>query len=147
DGGEVLLRFDMQRTGDRLLPLEQFAIGGANSVRGYRENFLVRDGGMVASAELRWPVAKVGIPYLPAAYQDGTLRLAAFSDWGRATNNHAVTGTPGQIYSIGAGVLWSPASFLHGQLYWGHKLRSVADQPTHDLQDSGIHFRVTLAFN
>src|SRR5207248_2408577 len=40
-GTQVMLRGDAQWTSDQLLSLEQLAIGGINTVRGYRENLLV----------------------------------------------------------------------------------------------------------
>ena len=35
---QVIGRVDLQLANDRLFPLEQFAVGGRYSVRGYREN-------------------------------------------------------------------------------------------------------------
>jgi len=52
-GIETLLRLDVQLATDPLLPLEQFAVGGPESVRGYVENQYVRDSGAVASLEAR----------------------------------------------------------------------------------------------
>ncbi len=46
---QVILRADAQLTRDPLLPIEKFAVGGANTVRGYRDNQLVRDNGLVLS--------------------------------------------------------------------------------------------------
>jgi len=53
---EMLGRVDAQLASDPLLPLEQFAIGGRYTVRGYRENTLVRDNGVVGSVEARVPI-------------------------------------------------------------------------------------------
>jgi hemolysin activation/secretion protein len=40
------------------LPLEQMAIGGRFSVRGYRENTMVRDHGLIVSLEGRIPLVE-----------------------------------------------------------------------------------------
>lgn len=44
----LISRLDIQLTDSPLLGLEQLAVGGYNSVRGYRENSLVRDQGGIA---------------------------------------------------------------------------------------------------
>src|SRR5262249_53680386 len=48
---QLVLRVSGQVTDDRLLALEQMAVGGLETVRGYRENQLVRDRAIVASVE------------------------------------------------------------------------------------------------
>ena len=55
-GTDTIVRMDSQISRDPLLSLEQFAIGGHASVRGYRENQIVRDSGAVVSAEARLPL-------------------------------------------------------------------------------------------
>ncbi|MFO1190898.1 MAG: ShlB/FhaC/HecB family hemolysin secretion/activation protein [Rhodoferax sp.] len=74
---QLVLRFDAQLTNKPLLPLEQFAVGGLRTVRGFRTNQLVRDYGYAASAELRVPVLRS---------QDGgaVLQLVPFVDVGGA---------------------------------------------------------------
>ena len=72
---QVILRLTGQCTSDRLLALEQISVGGYNSVRGYIENQLVRDRGLISSIEFRVPVLfdKSGA---------GMLHLAPFFDFG-----------------------------------------------------------------
>ena len=53
-----LLRGDVQLANDSLLSFESFGLGGASTVRGYRQNALRTDSGMFASAELWLPVFK-----------------------------------------------------------------------------------------
>ncbi len=55
-GGQLVLRAVAQYTGDRLLALDGLAIGGVSTVRGYRENLLVRDRGAYINAEYEYPV-------------------------------------------------------------------------------------------
>ncbi len=145
-GVQVILRADAQLTGDRLLPLEQFSVGGANSVRGYRENELVRDNGIVASIEGRFPLLDLSIPGTQAksqAYQ-GKLVLALFADAGSSWNTE---GSPDdsreEIYSIGAGLRWNPTRWLDAAIYYGYALKELRDKGD-DLQDRGIHFELNL---
>lgn len=126
-GSQVVGRLAVQHTRDRLLPLEQFALGGRQTVRGYRENQLVRDQGWNASVEWRTP-----LPWGPTAQRP---TVALFADAGAAAN---VGGPTSNLVSVGVGLGWSAAGF-DIDLQWGHALRD-APGGTHDtLQDHGLH--------
>ena len=134
DWGEVIFRTDVQLTKDNLFTMEQFAVGGAYSVRGYRENQLVRDYGFDASLEYRYPLIKD-----PSGRT--ILALAPFVDAGGNKNNDLPDGpNPTFIYSAGAGLRWDPTPKIHAQVYWGHGFRSTEDDGTNSLQDDGVHF-------
>jgi hypothetical protein len=60
-----LLRADVQLSPDELVPLEQFGLGGIESVRGYRQDALLTDNGAlclrrVAVADLPSTTAAIG---------------------------------------------------------------------------------------
>ena len=138
---QLILRAAGQWTDDQLLSLEQFSVGGSDTVRGYRENELVRDRGLFASAELRVPVLfdKMGTP---------VVQLAPFFDFGGGWNVGAspVTGSnppPTTVSSAGIGLLVSPSKHLKAQLYWGHAFKSI-HVDSEDPQDIGLHFRVNF---
>ncbi len=139
---EVLFRSDLQLASEPLLPLEKFPVGGANSVRGYRENQLVRDNGWVSSLELRVPIVRLPIPGLTRRPEEGMILLAPFVDFGWSWNTDSPTPEPEILYSVGIGVRWDPTRTIHGQLYWGKALKDI-DNPGKDLQDDGIHFLVS----
>ena len=133
---QLILRTDGQWTSNPLLALEQFSVGGADTVRGYRENTLVRDRAVVSSAEFR----------LPVFYDrrgNGIIQLAPFFDFGGAWNASQPTPDPRTIYSAGIGIIINPDRHLYAQMYWGHPFRSVAT-PGGDPQDDGFCFRVTV---
>lgn len=133
DWGELIFRFDTQLTKDNLFTMEQFSVGGALSVRGYRENQLVRDYGYDVSLEYRYPLIKD-----PGGRS--ILALAPFVDAGGAKNNDLPNGpNPTFLYSAGAGLRWDPTPRIHAQVYWGHGFRSV-DNDDNTLQDDGVHF-------
>lgn len=140
-GYQLIFRTDMQLTPDSLLPLEQFAVGGARSVRGYRENQLVRDNGLVGSLEFRIPLFRLPIPGVSQGAEDGRVQLAPFADFGWAWNTDVPTPDPKTLSSVGLGIRWDPHTKLHAQLYWGLGLREI-DTTEHNLQDSGLHFLV-----
>ena len=139
---QVIFRADGQFTPDSLLPIEKFAVGGAESVRGYRENQLVRDNGFILSLEGRVPVYRLAIPVISERPEDGMITLAPFFDFGRSWNNDLADPTPRSIYSTGLGLRWSVSEAVQLELYWGYAFEDI-DNPDHDLQDDGIHFRLS----
>ena len=139
---QLLARADVQLTSDPLLPLEQLAIGGIDTVRGYRENVLVRDAGWIVSLEYRWPLFTLPVPALSRDPRDGVVFLAPFFDAGGGSNRRRETPDPEVIYSVGAGLLWSPAPNLGAEIYVGVPLEDVPDVEDEALQDLGIHFRI-----
>ncbi len=138
---QLIARADVQLTADPLLPLEQLAVGGIDTVRGYRENVLVRDWGWIASLEYRWPLLTLQVPFLSRDPRDGVVFLAPFIDAGGGWNRERSTPDPEVIYSVGAGLLWSPAPNLGAEVYVGIPLEQVDEPEDEGLQDLGVHFR------
>jgi hemolysin activation/secretion protein len=135
NGATLSLRGTLQWTNDRLVPLERIAVGGVYSVRGYRENQLVRDQGYYGSVEFRYPLFE-----RPA--QRHRLFLIPFFDFGEAWNTG---GNREQLSSVGLGVNWQ----LHGlsaELYYGKRLNEPEVETSGNLQDEGIHFQVRYQF-
>jgi hemolysin activation/secretion protein len=142
---QLALRGDVQLTPDPLLPIEKIAIGGLDTVRGYRENQLVLDNGWVVSAELRVPVGRLQIPKVALTPDDGLFQIAPFVDAGGGWNRKAQEPDPRTIYSFGAGLRWQLSSRLAARLDVGVPLKDVDDPDDKDLQDYGIHFEITTA--
>jgi hemolysin activation/secretion protein len=139
DGADqVVARADFQVASQRLTSSEQFPLGGAASVRGYRENTLIRDEGIAASLEYRKQVALLAVPGLSRSPADGALQLAVFVDAGVGRDKG---GSSDSLASVGGGVRWSAGGGLEVVLYKGFALRH---EPvgSETLQDRGIHFRL-----
>ena len=135
-GVEIILRADLQLADQPLLPIEQFSIGGHASVRGYRENQIVRDNGAVVSLEVRVPILR---------RPDGRpiLQLAPFGDIGRAWDDGDREDSAGKtLGSVGLGLRYFPVPWLKSELYWGYRITDVPN-PHDALQDYGVQFRVT----
>lgn len=143
---QILFRIDLQWADQDLLPLEKFSIGGASTVRGYRENQLTRDSGLISSLEWRIPVWRLPISGLSKNPEDGRLEIAPFMDYGRAWNADSDTPTPKDIYSIGLGLRWAPNQDIHTELYWGKALRDLPEPEDKDWQDNGVHFELSVLF-
>ncbi len=140
---QIIFRTDYQWANEGLLPLEKISIGGASTVRGYRENQLTYDKGLISSLEWRVPLRQAPAGGDQSA-ETGLLELACFFDYGKAWNAEGVTPEPNDIYSVGLGLRWNPYKFLRTQVYWGHALRDLPDPEDKDLQDNGIHFDIQL---
>jgi hemolysin activation/secretion protein len=121
-----------------LLSLEQFSIGGAATVRGYRENAVVRDIGLRASIELRLPV---GMPERENPLMPETLQLVPFFDIGAAWNHTGATPDPAALPSAGLGLIWNLSEKFDARIFWGYAFDSPA-VTSGDLQDHGVHFKV-----
>jgi hemolysin activation/secretion protein len=113
------------------------SVGGAETVRGYRENQLVRDRAIVSSLEFRLPVFfnKAGA---------GIVHVAPFFDFGGGWNEQG-SDEPTTIYSTGLGLLLNPNKHIAAELYWGYRLRHVDTPDDKNAQDLGLHFRVNVA--
>lgn len=137
---QLLFRSDLQWTNEGLLPLEKFSIGGASTVRGYRENQLTRDNGWVSSLEWRIPIISRD------TREDGILYFSPFVDYGRAWNSKSDTPDPRDISSVGLGLRWLPTQKIQAALYWGKALRKIPKSEDYDLQDDGVHFEFNMQF-
>jgi len=140
DKQQLVFRVNAQLADAPLFSFEQIAVGGASTVRGYRENELVRDNAVIASIEDHVPVLH------PSLFgQDGLLEVVAFSDFGNAWNTDGTTPVPHDIMSVGVGLRLALGSLAQFKLDYGHALRPIHN-PEHDLQDSGIHFQLVTQY-
>lgn len=141
-GIKVLLRSDIQLTPNALLPIEKMGVGGYFSVRGYRENQLVRDNGWVSSIEARFPIFRLPFPGIDAKSGSGSLEFAVFFDfgWSKNTEQFTLDGSLTNISSVGVGLRWNPHERVHSEIYWGYALRKVDNQGEDSLQDNGVQF-------
>jgi len=133
---QLIFRTDLQLASDSMLSLEQYSLGGMHTVRGYRENQLVRDNGWSSSLELR-------IPVLTDLLGRDVLQLAPFFDLGQARNKYHNSG-PETLASLGAGLRYQLSERILAQIYWGGRLRHVK-RHGNDIQNNGFHWDVEVA--
>jgi hemolysin activation/secretion protein len=134
----LIIRGDLQLTPDSLLPAHQFVIGGAQSLRGYRQNARSGDNGLRFSIEDRITLERDG---------SGTpiLLLAPFLDmgvvWNHPDNPNLL---PDDLFlmSLGASLIIEPESPLSFRFDVGVPLNPLDDRQGDDLQDGGIHFSI-----
>jgi hemolysin activation/secretion protein len=133
---QLVLRGSAQISADPLLSIEQFAVGGIDTVRGYRENQIVRDSGFAASVELH-------IPLIATAGGNRILALVPFFDIGHGRNVESPANSQ-WLPSVGAGLVYTPNRHVNAQVYYGYAIDRDINTESDDLQDAGIHFNVLL---
>ncbi|HWK52179.1 MAG TPA: ShlB/FhaC/HecB family hemolysin secretion/activation protein, partial [Steroidobacter sp.] len=124
---------------------EQFSIGGADGVRGYREAEQLGDVGFKTSAEL-------GYAPIDLFAQRAQVGVFLFYDFGRMSRvdplrnrDEVLIESPDQTFrSAGIGFDFSAFGFLSGGLTWAYPLMSTPDSNVGGTKegDSRIHFSI-----
>ena len=130
----LVTRLITQLTPDSLLPLEQFTLGGAGTVRGYRQNQEIGDNAVVGTIELY-------IPLISDRFNENTLNLVPFFDGGTVWNNS--NDEAEALASLGIGLNWQFKDWLSVRVDWGLPLINRSDRGD-SLQDDGFTFFLKL---
>ncbi len=131
----LLVRSDLQLANKPVLPIEQFGLGGALNLRGYRQDLLLTDNGLSGSAELR-------IPILRLPKQQALLQATPFVDLGRGWNNGDFADPdPGFLASLGVGLRLQVGNNFTARMDFGFPLVDV-DSAKNTLQEKGIYFSI-----
>ncbi|MBD2167082.1 ShlB/FhaC/HecB family hemolysin secretion/activation protein [Calothrix membranacea FACHB-236] len=134
----LLLRLNTQLASRNLLPLEQLGLGGIDTVRGYRQDYLLTDNGAFASAEVQVPILR--LPQIGS-----TLHLTPFVDFGVAWNSsNRENPDPNTLASVGLGLRWTQGDRFSARLDWGIPLVSVESREN-TWQENGLYF--SLIYN
>jgi hemolysin activation/secretion protein len=139
---QLIFRAGAQVANKPLLTLEQIAIGGRYTVRGYPQNTLVRDNAALASIEARIPIVR-------NARWASYLELAPFFDYGYGWNTDRPTLGPPDLAGVGIGLRWGltiPSRVplrSEFELYWGYPLRNIPTTAS-AIQGNGIYFQLLL---
>jgi hemolysin activation/secretion protein len=125
---------------ERLVPAKMNVFGGLYSVRGYEENEIVADGGILVSAQYEYDLVK----YFEAKNNDDEPKTAGmktdkpwltkaallvFTDFGRAKIKHPVAGEKSvqELSSVGLGIATTIADSFDAGIYYGYPLESTAE--------------------
>jgi hemolysin activation/secretion protein len=133
-GPTLLLRSDIQLAASSLLSFEQFGYGGQATVRGYRQDVLLTDNGIVASAEARLPIAR-----FPGVR--GVLQLAPFIDFGAGWNADGNNPSTNTLVGAGLGLLLEMGDNFRARLDWGIPLVDI-DSGNRTWQENGVYFQL-----
>lgn len=142
DNNFLILQLDLQLTPDALLPSEQFVIGGAQSVRGYRQNVLAGDNGLRFSIEDRIILARNDA-------EDPVFTLAPFFDmgvvWNVSDNPNEILADNNFIAGLGLGLIWQPVEGLNLRVDYAPPLVNLNIKGD-NVQDYGFYFSASYNF-
>jgi len=134
-----VVRSDLQVSDRPLLALEQFALGGDSTVRGYRQDLLVTDNGFLLSSEVRITILRV-------PEWQGILQIVPFVDFGVGWNNtQGSDPDPNSLVGVGLGLQWTVSDSLSARFDWGIPLIEVKGSDT-TWQENGIYFTINYNF-
>ena len=123
-----------------LLPVEQVAVGGRDTVRGYGESALIGDEAIVGSVEARIALFDGAAPGITPPGHDATVAIAPFVDAGGV---FLKSGGSDLLVGAGAGLLWSPRPGVDVSLYAAAALTS-RELRGGGAQGEGVHFAVSF---
>jgi hemolysin activation/secretion protein len=145
-GMQLLGHMDLQFTNSPLFPVEQVALGGRYTVRGYREVTILRDNSFIASVESR-------VPLVRWANGQPMFQFAPFVDvahgWNIGDNHQTVINSLANpvntLASVGAGLRWNilPDDKASFEVYWGQQLNHVPSLGN-TIQDNGVHLGIVI---
>ncbi len=131
----VVLRGDMQLADQPLVPTEQLGLGGFGSIRGYRQDALLTDNGILASGEIRLPVVRI-------PEWETVVQLIPFIDlgvgWNSGDTEEPETNT---LAAIGLGLQLLQSRGFSARLDWGIPLVNL-ESTERTWQENGIYFSV-----
>ncbi|MEL7038212.1 MAG: ShlB/FhaC/HecB family hemolysin secretion/activation protein [Cyanobacteria bacterium J06592_8] len=132
----LVIRSDLQLTTRALVPLEQFPLGGYQSVRGYRQDVLLTDNGVFFSAEALFPIIRLG--------EDNVVQVIPFFDIGRGWNVEEIDSQENEtIAGIGVGLQLRLGDRFNARIDYGIPFNEVDDRDEDSLQESGVYFSIT----
>ncbi|MGK7947279.1 MAG: ShlB/FhaC/HecB family hemolysin secretion/activation protein [Xenococcaceae cyanobacterium] len=123
-------RLNFQLTPDRLLPIEQYTLGGLGSVRGYRPNLGVADNGILGTIELQLPLIKEG--------KLGNVTIIPFFDFGTIWNNERETPGDETFASSGLALRYRYKEAFEARIDYGIPLIDLDGFGATDTEDNFI---------
>jgi hemolysin activation/secretion protein len=106
----LVSNLNVQLTNDKLLPVEQFTLGGTGSVRGYRQNLAIGDNGITGSVELQMPLIE---------RTNWQIQLIPFIDAGTLWNNASEALNYNTLASIGLGLNYELGNTIEARINYG----------------------------
>ncbi len=135
----LLAKVESQLADRPLVPLEQIGFGGQDTVRGYRQDLLLGDNGVLASVEARFPLFST---------QDRSqlLQIVPFIDMAWVGNKPGNVPSPGvdTIASTGVGLRYQLGENLNAKLDYGIPFSAIGGSKRTG-QEKGFHFSVNYS--
>jgi hemolysin activation/secretion protein len=128
---DLIVQGRVQLADRSLVSLEQLAIGGQSTVRGYRQDTLFADNGAFGSVELQLPISSSG---------GNVFQIVPFIDMGTVWNNSHSGNKPTTLLATGLGLQWRTDRF-NTRIDWGIPLTNPATRQNSILAN-GLYFSV-----
>ncbi|NEQ42077.1 MAG: ShlB/FhaC/HecB family hemolysin secretion/activation protein [Leptolyngbya sp. SIOISBB] len=132
----LLVRGEAQFATDTLPTSELYSLGGQSTVRGYRQDRLLTDNALFATAEIR-------LPLLRDRERNAMLQIIPFFDVGTGWNTNLDDPETSTLVGTGLGLLWTESDVWTARLDWGIPLTGD-DESGNSWQAQGIYFSVGL---
>ncbi len=138
----MVIRGELQLTPDPLLPDQWFIIGGAGSIRGYRQNVRFADNGFRLSVENRTTIMRNNV-------NQSTLEIAPFIDMGSVwfTDINNTSTDKNFLMGTGLGLIWNDVATIEGlnlRLDYGIPLVPLP-RLGNNLQERGLYFQINYS--
>lgn len=144
----LILRGQIRLTDDKLYASEMLSIGGADTVRGYRQNAALGNSGYWASFEYQIPLNDLIKLRTPDAspFAARTFRVGVTADIGHLDKDRTPIARSSlrDISSIGAHLFWAPKPDVAVDVYAAHGFRKLSHNS--NFQDDGLSFSVVKRF-
>lgn len=138
-GFELRGRLIGQYSAGTLYSAVRLGIGGASTVRGYRESLFLTDRGLIGTVELARALSLSGGK---KGFDWGGFTASVFADGATFANARRPQPETKSIASVGAALAWTPTAAFEASVAYGHALKDVAVPNAGTLQDKGLHFRI-----
>ena len=131
----LVARSDVQLAVGELLPIEQFGIGGSDTVRGYRQDAVLADSGIFDSADLRYPIWRT-------RDKQGVLQVTPFVDFGNFWNfRGSAVLEANTLLSAGLRLRWLYGERWNARGGWGIPLIDIKSSDR-SWQERGLYFSI-----
>ena len=131
----LIIQADLQLTPNTLSPSEQFVIGGAQSVRGYRQNARLGENGFRLSIEDR-------ITLIKNKAEQPLFQIAPFADLGVVGGDSTEDIDNNFLAGIGLGLISEPIPGLSLRLDYAPPLVDL-EETGDNIQEDGFYFRLS----
>lgn len=132
----LFIQTDIQVADRPIIPMEQFALGGLGSVKGYRQNLRLTDNGVFANVEFRYPIVQMPEESL-------VLQVVPFVNIGSSWNNGRPEFNPNTLASTGFGFLFRMNDNINARLDFAWQLTDVEIDES-NWQENGILFTIDM---
>jgi hemolysin activation/secretion protein len=153
----VFGRLDLQYSNGSLIPSEQMAAGGMESVRGYPERDVSGDSGVIGSVEFRSPVFAGALSAFNSGARlggspiDDKIQVIGFVDGGHVQRNEQISEIKEHdfdLLSVGVGLRYSLTQYAQMRLDYGYPIEQTDTQAfKNDVEGAGrLHFSLQAQF-